>query len=244
MEVRGDRLFVVRLERDQVFAGQHARVIAPARVAVRPLDEGRNGVGDEARTPLEPSPVDLRLPGPTPGLTDGDQPLQRPRVGLVDEQPARDRNRTTGQPAVRRGGPVPLEQPVHLGDGRRSPGSQRVPAAGVEDREVEDVAQQPGAVVAQQQQPCFDSRGNGRREQSRTRNQVEVERVEVFDRRSSRRRPLTREDDRPPVVAPGEDGRHLTTGSVEMRLDHVQHEPGHHCGVERVPAPLQHRHRG
>jgi hypothetical protein len=116
-----------------------------------------------------------------------------------------------------------------------------VPALGVTDGVGEHLAQRLRAVVAQQEQPGVERPGHGGRERPGAWHQVEAERGVVVDGRARRRRSLSTQD---PRCLPGgrEDHRHLTGGTVEVRLHDVQHEGGRDRRVEGVAVVLQHRH--
>ena len=76
------------------------------------------------------------------------------------------------------------------------------------------------------------------------RNEVEAEIVERLDRRRLRGDALPADDGRPlRQLVPDQDG-HVATRPVQVRLDHLQREPGGGAGVSGVAAALQHAHAG
>ena len=86
-------------------------------------------------------------------------------------------------------------------DGRTDVGMERVAVLGVLDGEAEDRLQREGAVVAQQSQPGRHGPGHGRREQPRSRDQLQPQVLERLDRRGGGGDPLTRQHDGLSAVA-------------------------------------------
>ena len=99
-------------------------------------------------------------------------------------------------------------------------------------------------MVSQQEKPGIHCCRHGGGEQTGAGYQLEPERTQVLDRRSSRGRALTGQDDGSPVAGASKDRRDLATGPALMRLDDMEDESGSHRGIERVPAALEHRHGG
>ncbi len=149
--------------------------------------------------------------------------------------------RPSGQPERRRGRPVVGEQLRDLrnrGGGRRQ---ERSAVARVADRIGEDLAELHRAVVAQEQQPRIDGTGDRGGEPAGAGHEVEPLGAEVLDGRRGRCRTLPDEDDgHSGRFGGGEDADQIAAGSVQVRLDDVQHEPAGDGRVERIAAALEH----
>src|SRR6266536_2703493 len=90
-----------------------------------------------------------------------------------------------------------------------------------------------------------DRTRHGGREQAGARHGWQAQLVPVArDGGPGRGHTLSTPDRRGPVGGSAEDCRHLTARTVQVRLHHVQGEPGGRGGVERGAAGLQHGHPG
>ncbi len=211
---------------------------------MRGLDGLHHGLGHEALAPFAAGGVDPALAGlrSRTGRPGVDEPLQRPGVGRIPDQLPLGRDPAAGHPQLGRRGPVRLEQLRHGRDGRPDPAQHRVPVAGVADREVQHVAQLPGAVVAQQQEPGVDGGGHRGGQRARAGHQFQALGAVVLHGGSGRGRALAHQHDRRAGLLRGdEDAGHVAAGTVQVRLDDVQHEGARRRGVERVAAAFQHR---
>jgi len=108
----------------------------------------------------------------------------------------------------------------------------------------EHVGEPPSAVLAQQQHPRVERAGHDRRQQARAGHLFEPERGEVGERCARRIWALAANHDRRVRIGALEDDRHFAAGTVEVRLDDLQHEAGRDRRVERGAATLEHRHAG
>src|SRR5688572_12400601 len=114
---------------------------------------------------------------------------------------------------------------------------------GVLEGEAEDGVQRLGAVVAQQRQPGADGARDGGGKEAGAGDQVETQVLEGLDGRAGGGDPLTgQETGSPRAVAPREEDRDLTTGTVEVRLDDLEGEAGGGGGVERVASGFEDGH--
>ena len=115
---------------------------------------------------------------------------------------------------------------------------------GVPDGVAEHVAGPQGSVVPQQQHPGVEGPRDHRRQQTAARHQIEPEVAIMGDGGASRGRALAANDlDRPGTGIVQYD-RNFAAGTVQVGLDHLQHEPGRDGGVEGIAAPFQNRHAG
>ena len=217
---------------------------------VRDLNGLDHGLSHETLAPFAAGGVDPlafavrpcsrnRSPAARPRRT---EPLQRPGVRRIPDQLPFSRDPAAGHPQLSGRGPVRLEQLRHGGDGGPHPAQHRVPVAGVADREFQHVAQFPGPVVTQQQKPGVDGGGNRGGQRTGAGHQFQAFGEVVFHGGSGRGGPLPHEDHGPAGLLRGdEDPGHVPAGTVQVRLDNVQHESPRRRGVERVAAALQHR---
>ena len=160
----------------------------------------------------------------------------------VGEQRAGVRHLAAGQ--IDRGGgrPVLAEQVLDRADGGVGAFDQRVPFAGIEDRRREHVGELHGAVVAQQHHPGVEHARHAGGEQSGARHHVETEGLELGNARSRGRRSLAADHLRLALAHVIENDRHVATGAVQVRLDHLQRERRGNGRVEGITAPFQDRH--
>src|SRR6266699_3857407 len=115
--------------------------------------------------------------------------------------------------------------------------------ARVTDGKLENVAQVPRAMVAQERQPCAQAAGHTSGDEPRAWDLLEAHRPNLFDGRRLRRRALAAYDlDLSDGRIPKDDWD-LASQSVEVRFDDLQDESGGDSGVECVSTPLEHRHR-
>ncbi len=137
------------------------------------------------------------------------------------------------------------EQVGDRGDRDADAAEHRMPVPRVADREREHLVEFPGAVVAQQEQPGVDCRRNRGGQRAGPRHELEALSAVVLWGRAGRRRALPHQHDRDiRMLRRGEHTRHVAARTVEVRLDHVQHECAGDGGVEGVAAALEHGLRG
>jgi hypothetical protein len=129
-------------------------------------------------------------------------------------------------------------------DRRPDPLVQREAVLGVADGELEDVADAPGPELAQEQQPGSECPRHAGGEHAGSRHELVPELPEALDRRRGGSDALPAEHERLAALVGPEHGRDLSTGTVEMRLDDLQDEPGRDRCIEGVAAPLEHPHPG
>ena len=195
-------------------------------------------LGDEPLVVRTARLLDLVLARATAALVD-DAAIRRRERGVPEELSGRRRREVE----VARSGPA-LEQARVREDRRSDPLVQRVPLLRVPDRELEHVAEAPGAELAQEQEPAAEGAGYARGEDARAWNELVAELVEALDRRRGGRDALPAERERLLPSGRPEHRGHLAARPVQMGLDDLEDEPGRGRGVERVAASLEHRHPG
>ncbi len=160
-------------------------------------------------------------------------------AGFVNSSPARGAL-PPGSHSVRRGRPVGLEEPAHPLDRGCDAREERVALPGVADGRLQHRRQRQRPVVAEQQEPGVDRPGDGRGQGTGARHVVQAHRGERLAGGARRRWALAAQHAWRRVVGRGDDRGEVAARPVEVRLDHVQHEPARDRCVERVPAELQH----
>ncbi len=134
------------------------------------------------------------------------------------------------------------EEVLHGVDGCADPADDGVAIAGVADGERQDIAQFPGAVVAEQQEPGVDGGGDGSGEGTGAGNQFKALGEVVLAGGGGRRGSLPHEHDRLGRVFGGrEDAGHVAAGSVEVRFHNMEHKCPGDRRIERVSSAFQDR---
>ena len=168
---------------------------------------------------------------------------RQPPVGLgqrgVAEQPARLGHR---QVDVRRARPLAAEQLLDAADRRHDPRHHGIAVARVGDRRRQHVGELPGPEVAQHQRPRVERAGHDGGERAGPGDELEPALGVGAERRGGGCRALPAEHVHLALRGGPEHRRDVAARPVEVRLDHLQHEPGGHRRVERVAAALEHRH--
>ena len=216
---------------------------ATAGIHHRDTPEAVDRLRDRPAIPVIQRAADLRVaPGDACriGCDGGVERGERP----VAEQAAGRRHLATRKIQGGRAAPVQLEQRLHAGDGLRHAPDQRVAAAGMEDRRLEDVGQRQRPPVAQQRQPGAEGAGHAGGEMPAAGDRVEAQPGEMRDRGGVRRGTLAADHRRRVVAGSARQDRHLAAGTVQMRLDDLEHEARGDGGVESVAAAFEHAHAG
>jgi hypothetical protein len=134
------------------------------------------------------------------------------------------------------------EEVLHCVDGCAHPPHDRVAVAGVADGERQNVAQLPGAVIAEQQKPGVDGGRNGSGEGTGTGDQFKALGELVLAGGGGRRWPLPHQHDGPGrVVGRREDAGHVAAGPIEVRLHNMEHKCPGDGGIEGISAAFQDR---
>ena len=242
--VVADRRLEAGVPGGQVVAGEQAAV--PFAGDVHHLGGGELAdlLGHEPVVPGLPGRLDLLVAVAAGRLRLGQDALVGGGERGVGEPGAGRGHAAAGQVDLGRGVPVLAEELGHAGDRPADRGDQGVAGLRVPDRVAEHVAQPQRAVLAQQQQPAAERAGHARGQQPAAGHQVEPEAGVRVDGGGGRRGALPADHER--LAAPGvvPDDRHLAARPVQVRLDHLEHEPGGDGRVERVAAALEDGHPG
>ena len=243
-EAQADRSLVVGAEATHVLGVQDTAVDRAGGVDVGGVGhEAVDRLGDEATPPDRPGGVDHRgAARPGSGLLAGllTQATQGRGPGRVGHQRARLGGAAVQEPACGRARPVRAEQLSDLGDHGGRPGAERLSHLGVVDRVGEDVLEGPAAVIGQQQQPGVDGAGDRRCQRPRAGHRRQTLVAEVRDGGAPRRRTLSAEDGGY-AVGRADQGDQVAAGTVEVRLDEVEHECAGDGRVKGVAAALEDR---
>ena len=228
--VDGERLLVGRLPVAQILLGEQPGVTHAGAVHPLPLLERDDRFGDEAAVPLLHRVVRLG------------EAAVRLRELRVSVQAAGLRNR---QIDLGRGRPLVAEQLLDVADGARDRRNDRIAVLRVVDRVLRHLGERQRAVIPQHRHPAAERAGDDGGERPGAGDERQPELVAVArDRRRARRRPLRAEHDRLAALDREQDRRQIAARPVQMRLDHLQRQPGRDRRVERVAALLEHRHAG
>ena len=225
------------LERDRRLERRlPAREVVSAQEAALAGDETVDLLGDEALVEEAVRALDLLLARPAAAVLD-DAPVRRGERRVAEERADLGRR----QVEVARRGPR-LEQLPRALDREDDPAYEREAVLRVADRELEDVLEAPRAVLAQEEEPGAEGAWHAGGEDAGARHELVSQLVEALDGRTGRCDALAAEHAHLVAVGGVEDRRHLAAGTVQVRLDDLEHEAGRDRGVERVPASLEHRH--
>ena len=239
-EVDGQRRLTRGFVRIEIGGAQQARMRFARAVHRRRRAMALDRFGDETRVESTQGSLDLDFAAACPGL------LDKPPVGRGQVRVAQS-HAGAGHAVceIDRGRCRPVVSKERL-DGRdhlRGSGKQRMARTRIADGELENVAQVPRAMVAQERQPRAQAAGDASCDGPRARDVLEAHRADLFDGRRLRRRALAAYDlDLSDGRIPKDD-RDLASQSVEVRFDDLQDESGGDSGVECVSTPLEHRHR-
>ncbi len=165
---------------------------------------------------------------PTPG--GGELPVAKERAGTRCRQIEVGRARPPAQQWLR-----PLDR-------RGDPGHHGIAVLRVVDRVGEHLVERPRPELLEQQEPAGERPRHARGLDAGAGHELVAARAESLDRRGRGRDALSAEDERPTGLGGPEDGGKITAGTVQVRLDDLQDEPGGARRVEGVPAALEHRH--
>ena len=134
------------------------------------------------------------------------------------------------------------EKIFHGRDRRAGALDDRMTIARIGNRRRQHVGRTHRSVVAQQQHPGVEHSRHAGREQPGARHDIEAELGEARDGRRGGRRPLPADHLRLAALHVVQNDRNVAARSVEMRLDHLQHEGRRNRRIESVAAFLERGH--
>jgi hypothetical protein len=200
-----------------------------------------DGFGDKALRPNLSRPLDFRLTPSRPCSL-----AQHARIGFgkrrIAEHHTRRRDLAFIQPQRSGRGPMSEKMVAHRRDRRGGALDKRMALLRVADRGAQRLGKRDGAVIAQQQHEGIEASWHARREQAGAGDKIEAQLAEARHCGAGRSGTLAAYHLRATVLRIVDDDRHISAGTVQMRLHDLQDEGGRDSRVKGVAATFEHTH--
>ncbi len=221
-------------------AMQHAARIEPFGLAAEAVDR----LGDEALVERVMRRLALRRAVTAGRFGLGHEAPEEVPQCFVAEPAAGGGRATAGEIDRGAGRPGLAEQLGHVGDIGGEHRDDRIAAARIADRRLQNVGERHRAMIAEQHEPAAHRARHHRGEKPGAGDEIEAEFLVACDRRRRRGWALGTQHLRRLFLGAPEDDRHVAARSILVRLDDLEDEARRGRRVEGVAAALEHGHAG